>query len=61
MLCRDEPECVLYHELVLTSHEYMRNVIEVDPAWLIEIAPHYYAMQDFVKPTTIKKKDRHIP
>lgn len=29
MLYRDEPECIIYHELVQTSQEYMRNVIEV--------------------------------
>ena len=29
MLYKDQPECVIYNELVLTSHEYMRNVIEV--------------------------------
>lgn len=34
MLYKDEPECVVYHELVLTSQEYMRNVIEVEPEWL---------------------------
>lgn len=37
----------MYHELVLTSHEYMRNIIEVDPKWMFEIAPHFYAVADF--------------
>ena len=27
VLNKDEPDCVIYHELVLTTHEYMRNVI----------------------------------
>lgn len=33
-LHKDEPECVVYHELVMTTQEYMRNVIEVDPDWM---------------------------
>lgn len=48
MLYKDQPECVVYHELVLTTQEYMRNVIEVEPAWLIEIAPHFYKAEDFL-------------
>lgn len=37
-----KPEWVAYHELVLTSQEYMRHVTEIKPEWLLEIAPHYY-------------------
>ncbi|KAK8604564.1 hypothetical protein V6N13_099500 [Hibiscus sabdariffa] len=40
------PRWVVYHELVLTSKEYMRNVTELKPDWLVEIAPHYYQMKD---------------
>ena len=47
MLQKDLPDCLIYHELVLTSQEYMRNVIEVDKQWLIEIAPHFYKLNDF--------------
>ena len=36
------PRWVIYHELVLTSKEFMRQVIEINPEWLVEIAPHYY-------------------
>lgn len=36
------PKFLLYHDLVLTSREYMRSVMAIDPAWLNEIAPHYY-------------------
>ncbi|KAK8537612.1 hypothetical protein V6N12_043765 [Hibiscus sabdariffa] len=40
------PRWVVYHELVLTTKEYMRNVTELKPDWLVEIAPHYYQMKD---------------
>lgn len=36
------PKWVVYHELVLTTKEYMRSVTEIRPDWLVEIAPHYY-------------------
>ncbi|KAJ3379990.1 hypothetical protein HDU84_006254 [Entophlyctis sp. JEL0112] len=32
----------LYHELVYTNREFMRQVIEIQPDWLLEVAPHYY-------------------
>jgi pre-mRNA-splicing factor ATP-dependent RNA helicase DHX16 len=31
---------VVYHELVLTSKEFMRTVSEIKPDWLVELAPH---------------------
>lgn len=37
---------VIYHELVLTTKEYMRQVTELKPEWLLEIAPHYYMLKD---------------
>ncbi|KAK9803173.1 hypothetical protein WJX72_009006 [[Myrmecia] bisecta] len=40
------PRWVVYHELVFTSKEYMRTVSEIKPAWLVEIAPHYYSKKE---------------
>lgn len=40
------PKWVIYHELVLTSKEYMRNVMPIQPEWLVEVAPHYYKKKD---------------
>ena len=37
---------MVYHELVLTKKEYMRNNIEIKPSWLVEVAPHYYQSKD---------------
>ncbi|KAG6512673.1 hypothetical protein ZIOFF_030802 [Zingiber officinale] len=36
------PKWVVYHSLVSTDKHYMRNVIAIDPSWLIEAAPHFY-------------------
>lgn len=36
------PLWVSYFELVLTTKEYMRQVIQIEPGWLREVAPHYF-------------------
>lgn len=41
-LIEDMPRWVIYHELVLTSKEFMRTVTAIQPEWLVELAPHYY-------------------
>lgn len=46
---RVNPKWVIYHSLVSTDRQYMRNVIAIDPSWLIEAAPHFYQLQ---KPNT---------
>ena len=45
------PRWVVYHELVLTSKEYMRQLIEIEPKWLLDIAPHYYKAKDIADAT----------
>lgn len=42
-----KPEWVVYNEYVLTSKNYVRTVTDVQPEWLLEIAPHYYALDQF--------------
>jgi pre-mRNA-splicing factor ATP-dependent RNA helicase DHX16 len=36
------PKWVIFHELVLTSKEFMRSCLPLQPEWLMEVAPHYY-------------------
>ena len=36
------PKLVVYHELVQTTREFMREVLVVDADWIREIAPHVY-------------------
>ncbi len=43
------PRWVVYHELVLTSKEYMRTVSEIKPEWLVEVAPHYYNRRELLQ------------
>lgn len=40
------PAFVVYHELILTSKEYMACVTAVDPAWLAEFGSCFYILKD---------------
>jgi len=53
-LYKELPRWCVYYELVLTTKEYMRHVIEIEPEWLVEIAPHYYKKKDVLDTTKIK-------
>jgi len=48
------PKWVLYYELVLTSKEYMRQVMDIQPSWLMEVAPHYFKEKDLEDDTNKK-------
>ncbi|CAG8527360.1 4070_t:CDS:10 [Paraglomus occultum] len=49
------PEWVIYHELVLTTKEYMREVTAIEPKWLTEAAPKFFKVADA---NTISKRKR---
>jgi pre-mRNA-splicing factor ATP-dependent RNA helicase DHX15/PRP43 len=42
-----KPEWVMYDEFVLTSKNFIRTCTAIEPEWLIELAPHYYDMDNF--------------
>lgn len=60
-LFNKNPEWVLYHELVLTTKEYMRNVISIDAKWLAELAPNFYKRSDPTKLSKAKMKEKIEP
>ena len=37
---------VLFQEFVLTSKNYIRTVTEIQPEWLLQVAPHYFDLQN---------------
>eukprot|EP01053_Blabericola_migrator_P013452 Blabericola_migrator_1__13451@NODE_969_length_5870_cov_76_745476_g671_i0_p1_GENE_NODE_969_length_5870_cov_76_745476_g671_i0NODE_969_length_5870_cov_76_745476_g671_i0_p1_ORF_typecomplete_len1023_score164_89HA2/PF04408_23/3e29Flavi_DEAD/PF07652_14/0_22Flavi_DEAD/PF07652_14/2_7e21OB_NTP_bind/PF07717_16/5_1e03OB_NTP_bind/PF07717_16/1_7e21DEAD/PF00270_29/1_4e12DEAD/PF00270_29/1e03Helicase_C/PF00271_31/3_5e09AAA_22/PF13401_6/5_5e09AAA_19/PF13245_6/6_6e09AAA_25/PF13481_6/0_0016T2SSE/PF00437_20/0_0022DU len=39
------PEYVVYHEVTVTTKEYMQNVTAIDPNWLQELAPQIYTIR----------------
>jgi len=40
------PDYVVYHELVLTSREYVMCVTAVDPYWLAEMGPMFFSVKE---------------
>ncbi|KAI0086578.1 pre-mRNA splicing factor [Irpex rosettiformis] len=49
---------VLYYELVQTSKSYLRQVMEIKPQWLLEVAPHYFKPADLEQ---LAKGDKKMP
>lgn len=56
-----QPEWVIYHELVLTTKEYMREVTAMDPKWLVEYAPKFFKFSDPTKLSKQKKQQKIEP
>lgn len=40
------PDYVVYHELILTSREYMSTVTAVDPRWLADLGGVFYSVKE---------------
>lgn len=40
------PEYVIYHELLMTSKEYMHTVTSVEGVWLAELGPMFYSVKN---------------
>jgi pre-mRNA-splicing factor ATP-dependent RNA helicase DHX15/PRP43 len=42
-----KPEWCIYHEFVLTTKNYIRTVMEIDPNYFYEVSPEYFDLDDF--------------
>ena len=60
-LFQQQPDWVLYHELVLTTKEYMRECMVLDPRWLVELAPRFFKPTDPNKLSRRKRTERIEP
>ena len=56
-----QPEWVVYHELVQTTKEYMREVTVIDAKWLVEFAPAFFKFSDPTKLSKVKRNQRLEP
>ena len=56
-----QPEWLVYHELVVTTKEYMRTVTTIDPRWLVEFAPAFFKVADPTKISRRKANERIEP
>lgn len=52
------PEWLVYHELVLTTKEYMREVTAIEPKWLVETAPQLFKTADATRISKRKKQEK---
>lgn len=50
------PDYVVYHELVMTSKEFMQCVTAVDGYWLAKLGPMFFSVKDSERPGTEKRK-----
>ncbi|KAJ2005998.1 DEAH-box ATP-dependent RNA helicase prp22 [Coemansia thaxteri] len=60
-LFNKNPEWVIYHELIMTSKEYMREVTVVEAKWLVEVAPTFFKVADANKISRRKRNERLEP
>lgn len=56
-----QPDWLIYHQLVLTSKEYLRECLAIDPKWLVELAPNFYRASDPTKLSKRKRRERIEP
>lgn len=60
-LFNKSPEWILYHELVFTSKEYIRDCCTIKPHWLVDFAPNLFQFADQDQLSKRKKKERIQP
>ncbi|CAH2045361.1 unnamed protein product [Thlaspi arvense] len=60
-LFQRQPDWVIYHDLVMTTKEYMREVTVIDPKWLVELAPRFFKVADPTKMSKRKRQERIEP
>eukprot|EP00126_Sphaerothecum_destruens_P004370 Sdes_comp18147_c0_seq1m7629 len=60
-LFNHQPDWVIYHELVMTTKEYMRETTAIDPRWLVEFAPSFFRVADPTKLTKRKRQEKVEP
>lgn len=59
-LFEEQPRWLIYHELVFTTKEFMRQVMEIDSGWLLEVAPHYYKSKELEDSSSKKMPRKQI-
>lgn len=52
-----QPDYVVYHELVMTSREFMQCVTAVDGQWLAESGPMFYSVKESTKTRNEKRRN----
>ncbi|KNC85790.1 hypothetical protein SARC_02053 [Sphaeroforma arctica JP610] len=53
------PDYVVYHELIMTSKEYMQCVTAVDGEWLADLGPMFYSVKKTGRTALSRYKEEH--
>ena len=57
------PDYCVYHELIMTSKEYMSCVTAIEPSWLVEVVPNFFSFKKIVSDNplhqTIDKNEKN--
>ena len=53
------PDYIVYHEVILTSKEYLHCVTTVDPHWLAEMGPMFFQLKEANKSKEISNTTQH--
>jgi ATP-dependent RNA helicase DHX8/PRP22 len=61
VLYQKSPQFVIYHELVQTTKEYIRDVSVIEPHWLPELAPNLYSKADSNQLSKAKQAEKIQP
>jgi ATP-dependent RNA helicase DHX8/PRP22 len=60
-LFQHQPGWVIYHTSSVTTKEYMREVMVINPNWLVEVAPRFFHYADMFKLSRRKRYERLEP
>lgn len=52
------PDYIVYHELVMTSKEYMQCVTAVDGRWLAELGPMFFSVKESNRTRVVSGMER---
>eukprot|EP00823_Brevimastigomonas_motovehiculus_P002276 TRINITY_DN1421_c5_g1_i1.p1 TRINITY_DN1421_c5_g1~~TRINITY_DN1421_c5_g1_i1.p1 ORF type:complete len:1173 (+),score=369.55 TRINITY_DN1421_c5_g1_i1:57-3575(+) len=56
-----QPEWLVYHNLTLTSKEYLHECLAIEPKWLVELAPQFYKAANPNEISRRKRRERIEP
>ncbi|MCO5586888.1 hypothetical protein L7F22_040833 [Adiantum nelumboides] len=55
------PDMLIYHEVILSSKEWAREVTAIEPQWLVELAPRFFRKSDATSISKRKKAEKIQP
>ena len=61
VMYQKNPEYIIYHELVQTTREYVRDLCTIEPSWLLEIAPNLFSKADTKQVSRAKQGEKIKP